>query len=184
MAFLIHLLFAHFLADYPLQPGRLVNLKMKHVLGVFIHGLIHLAVLILILSPLLHEGRTWGAILIIYISHSLIDHFKVKLDRGNPNHHKFFYFFDQLLHWSILIGVAHYLGDITPRLSGKWLEIYTNTSLVLFLLLLVLGTYFYDVTRHFVTKDVGKIPYKRDYKVMIRNALIITLGFILYWIAY
>jgi len=182
MAFLIHLLLAHFLADYPLQSGRLVALKMKRFLGIFIHGLVHLVVLLLILSPLLHGGRTWGAIVIIYITHNLIDHFKVKFDGSDPRHHRFFYFFDQVLHWSILVGSAYYLGDVAPNLSGQFLEWYTHPTLFLYLLLMIVSTYFFDVSRYFLTQNVNKVVYKRDYKFMFINGGVVTVAFALLWL--
>lgn len=182
MNLLLYFLLAHFLADYPLQPGSLVRLKLKHYVGVFIHGLVHLLVMILILFPFLNSSKIWIGIGIIYLTHNLIDQTKVRLDRKNPEKAKFFYFLDQFLHWTVIIGVCLYANHAKPNLSLEWLKWYTNYSLSLYLLCLVLATYFFDVTRYFLRLKKDSPPYRRDYKIMFKNALIVSGGFGIYWI--
>jgi len=180
MNLILHFLLAHFLADYPFQSGKLVKLKMERYLGVFVHGLIHLITLLVVLYPVLHLRRVQIAIAIIYFTHNLIDQMKVKLDKKDPKHHRLFYFTDQLLHNTILLSVAFYIGIGVPQLSTQWFSLYTNPILVAYVLLMVLSTYFYDVTRHFFLLK-GNEPYVRDYKVMMRNAVLVTVIFAGYW---
>ena len=179
---LLYFLLAHFLADYLLQPGKLVRLKIRRYLGVFIHVLVHLGVMILVMAPFLHERRVWIAIGIIYVTHNIIDQTKVQLDKRNPGKTRFFYFLDQFLHWSVIAGVAFYVGRVSPHLTGQWLTLYSDTDIIIYLFCLVLATYFYDVTRYFVTLKVGSSPYQRDYKAIVRNALIVTAGFVIFWV--
>lgn len=180
MNLILHFLLAHFLADYPFQPGKLVKLKMERYLGVFIHGLVHLLTLLVVLYPVLHLRRVQIAVGIIYLTHNLIDQTKVKLDKKDPKHHRLFYFTDQFLHNTILLAVSFYVGFATPQLSTQWFNLYTNKLLVAYALFMVLFTYFYDVSRHFFLLKSNE-PYVRDYKVMIRNAILVTLVFAGIW---
>jgi hypothetical protein len=183
MNFLIHFYLAHFLSDYPFQPNRLIKLKQEGYLGVFIHALVHLASMLVILSPLLHDKRIWGSIALVYITHNIIDQIKVKLDAADPRHARFYYFLDQFLHWIIIYIAYRIAGDVQPNLTGTALEIYTNETLWLYILVMVLSTYFFDVTRYFVLLKTNK-PFKRDYKTMLVNGLIVTVAFGVYWLTY
>lgn len=181
MHFLLYFFLAHFLADYPLQSTRLVQFKTQHFLGVFIHGLIHLLVMLILLYPILYEPKVWVAIGVVYVTHNMIDQMKVRVDKKEPEHHRFFYFLDQYLHWSVLILAACFIDDVTPHLSGMWLDFYGNTSLFLYFLVLVLSTYFYDVTRYFLTAKLGVEPYVRNYKKMAMRGGLVTVIFGMYW---
>ena len=183
MNFLIHYYLTHFLSDYPFQSSALVKLKQERYLGVFLHTLVHLVTLLVLFFPLLHERSIQISIAVIYITHNIIDQTKVALDKANPKHARTLYFLDQLLHWGIIYGAARIVGDVTPNLSGKALEIYTHDTIWLYILVLVISTYFYDVTRYFVELRMDK-PFKRDYKTMLRNAVIVTVAFGIYWLAY
>lgn len=182
MNFLLHFFLAHFLADYPFQSGALVKLKNKRYLGVFIHSTIHLFFMMLILAPLLHEVEVQISIAAIYVTHNLIDHTKVRLDRNDPKRHRLYYFLDQLSHWFIILSLVFYMGPVMPHLEGQWLELYTNNVLWLYLLSMVLFTYFYDVSRYFVTLKTTTLNYQRNYKRMITNGVIVTAGFAVYMI--
>lgn len=183
MNFLVHFYLYHFLADYPFQSGKLVRLKQKRFLGVFLHTGIHLITMLVLLFPLLHIKEVQYGIAVIYITHNIIDQIKVALDKANPKYARLLYFLDQFAHWTIIYFSARYIGDVTPELTGQALSLYTNNTLFLYLLVLVLSTYFYDVSRYFVLLKMDK-PFKRDYKTMIRNGIIVTIAFGIYWLAY
>ncbi len=183
MTFLIHFYLTHFLSDYPFQSSKLVKFKQEHYLGVFIHSSVHLASLLVLLFPLLHDKRVWISIGLIYITHNIIDQTKVTLDKSNPKYARLLYFLDQFVHWGIIYTAFRLSQGVQPNLSGLALELYTNETLWLYALVLVLTTYFYDVTRYFVKLQMHK-PFKRDYKTMLRNAMIVTVAFGVYWLAY
>lgn len=183
MDFIIQFYLTHFLSDYPFQSGKLVKLKQERFLGVFLHTGVHLLSMLVVLSPLLHDSRVWLSIALVYITHSVIDQTKVVLDKASPQHARLLYFLDQFSHWGIMYGALRIAGDVQPRLSGIWLDLYTNKTLWLYILVLVLCTYFYDVTRYFVKLQMKK-EFKRDYLTMMRNASIVTIAFAIYWLAY
>lgn len=185
MNFILYFYLAHFLSDYPFQSTTLVNYKQKSGWGVLIHTLIHLLSMLVLLSPFLDNKKVWVAIGIIYVTHNLIDQTKVQLIKKSLKHIKLFYFLDQLIHWTIIFLAAHYVGQLTPHfLTGAALKLFTSQILSLYLLILVLSTYFYDVTRYFVLLKKKSKAFKRDYRTMLRNAVIVTAGFGVYIMAY
>ncbi len=183
MNFLIHFFLAHFLSDYPFQSGKLVKLKQKRFLGVFLHTGIHLITMLVLLFPLLYIREVQYGIAFIYVTHNIIDQIKVSLDKANPKNARFLYFLDQFVHWTIIYFTVRYIGEVNPELSGQALALYTNNTLFLYILLMVISTYFYDVSRYFVMLKMNK-PFKRDYKTMILNGFIVTIAFGIYWLAY
>jgi len=161
----------------------LVEYKHKTYLGVLLHCLIHLAVLFAVLSPFLHLKSVWIGIAVIFITHNIIDQIKVKLDKKYPKWKLQLYISDQAAHLLIVTAVVFYVGSITPNTSLDAISLYTDQTFISYILILVLSTYFYDVTRHFVRTRKKKAPYKRDYKTMIRNVFIVSIAFAVYWIA-
>lgn len=181
MNLFFYLLLTHFLADYPFQSTDLIRLKLKTYWGVLLHCSIHLAVLMIVLYPLLHMFEVWVAIAVIFITHNIIDEIKVTLDRKYPKWHVKLYFLDQLSHLIIVTFVALYVGSISPDTLVD-APFYADKTYVLYVLTLVLSTYFFDVTRYFLQFHKKEITYKRDYKTIVRNAIIVTVGFGVYWL--
>ena len=181
---LLYFLLIHFLADYPLQPNKLIQLKKKSYWGVFLHCCVHLTVLILVLLPFLHLKSVWIGIGVIFFTHNIIDYIKVRLDKKHPDWRLPHYLLDQVTHLVVIACVVAYLQNITPQFIGGSMDLYLDQSVVLYVLILVLVTYFYDVTRYFIRTRKKQIPYKRDYMTMIRNVFIVSIAFAIYWIAY
>lgn len=182
MNLLIHLYLVHFLADYPLQPNKLIALKKKSYFGVLLHCLVHLTVLVAVLSPFLHLKEVWMGIAVIFITHNIIDQTKITLDKKYPKLRLHLYVIDQLFHLSIVSGVAYYIGYIKPNTHLPILDLYFDTTFVTYILALALVTYFYDVTRYFIQIRKKFRPYKRDYKTIIINAFIVSIAFAIYWL--
>ena len=185
MSLLLYFYLIHFLADYTFQSSSLVKYKSEHFFGIVIHSTVHLLTLLVILSPFLPNNRVWTSIAVIYVTHIIIDQSKVSLSKTYPKFIRFFYFLDQILHLIIISACAYYIGLLTPQyLSGWALSLYSNQCFIMYLLVLVLVTYFYDVTCYFARKQYEKAPYKRDYRTMLTNAGIVTVAFGIYWAVY
>jgi hypothetical protein len=180
---LFHLFLAHFLADYPLQSDKLVKLKKKSYKGTVLHTLIHLAVLIIVLFPFLYLKSIWIGIVVIFVTHSIIDHTKIVLEKKYKYLRLPLYFLDQALHLVIIALVAYFVGAPTPKLPAEWMGFYVDRSIILYILILILTTYFYDITRHFVRTRKTAAPYIRDYKMMLRNVFIVSIAFAIYWLS-
>ncbi|MBN2087452.1 DUF3307 domain-containing protein [Candidatus Peregrinibacteria bacterium] len=180
MNLLFHFFLIHFLADYPLQPNKLVQMKKKGYLGVLLHCCVHLATLLVVLMPFLGNNKVLVGIAVIFVTHNIIDQTKIALDKKYPKCRLYFYLLDQFTHLVIVTSVAFYIGTV----SMPSCELYSNQSVVLYALVLILSTFFYDVTAYFIKTRNKPAPYKRNYKLMYWNAIIATIGFMVYWLAY
>lgn len=109
-----YLYLAHFLADYPLQPMRLVLAK-RHWKGLTVHVAIHLVVMLLIAGAF--RRTLWPYLLLITGIHFSIDAFKNFLATRRPHWIIGPYFFDQFLHLLSLIGVAAWINQALPAAS-------------------------------------------------------------------
>ncbi len=100
----IKLILAHLIGDFFLQPTSWVkenqNKKLKSP-KLYLHIVIHIGLLFLILWDL----SKWPLILIIGISHFIIDALKLSLQKKNTK--RLFFFLDQLLHLLVLIAVYY-----------------------------------------------------------------------------
>jgi hypothetical protein len=176
---ILYLLLAHFVADYPLQPSSLVDFKKKNYLGILLHCLIHMVLLILVLLPFLHLVSVWIGIAVIFITHNIIDYFKIYFDKKYPACRLVCYLLDQTMHMIVIALVSLYLWRLDPNTSC---DFYTDQTIVLYLLILVLTTFFYDITRHFIVTRKTPGHYKRDYRMMLINTFIVSVAFAMYWI--
>lgn len=100
----MNLLFAaHLIADFLLQPKRLVELKEKRISGIILHVSIHGLVMALLIWP--RSFTAIAVILLITILHGAIDQMKISL--SNKDNLALPYFFtDQLAHFSVLLATA------------------------------------------------------------------------------
>jgi hypothetical protein len=181
---LFHLFLAHFLSDYPLQPSGLVKLKNKSFWGVLIHSAIHLAALIIIMLPFLYVRNLLIGIGIIFVTHSVIDWSRISFEKKYKYLKLPLYFLDQVLHLLIIALIAYWVGVPAPKLPAGWMWFYADRSVVVYILILILVTYFYDVTRHFLLTRKKPKPYVRDYRMMLRNVFIVSIAFAVYWMTY
>ena len=107
LIFALKLLIAHVVGDFVLQPNAWVKHKRrkKHKSKfVYFHGLIHLLLLIVVLE---FNFSLWPYMLLIIISHLIID--LTKLHLQNANNSRALFFIDQSLHL-IVIALVVYLN--------------------------------------------------------------------------
>ena len=180
----LHLILAHFLADYPLQTDGMVAYKSKHFAGIVLHSLVHVVTSVLLGMPFVMQGNFWLAIATMFVTHNALDQGKVWVHRRFKNANRFlFYVLDQVGHMAVIAGSSWlWLRNLTPDIGGVWLQAYQNISVVNYLLVLTLATYFYDVSRWTYRNSKKLQPYVRDWRMMGWNALIVTIGFGLYWL--
>ncbi|MBI5412018.1 DUF3307 domain-containing protein [Candidatus Peregrinibacteria bacterium] len=185
MYILLYLFLSHFLADYLFQPNWLARFKKRAFAGTLVHGLIVGFVMMVVLIPYLYSPAVRYGIAAITLMHVVIDYGKVKIAKAHPKTDgRVLYILDQILHLAliVLIGIVA-IGPIAPQsipqAVAQW---YSNAWFLAYLLALVIGTYFYDVTRYIFSRHAGQLDYKRDYYGMALRATIVTLGFLLAWI--
>ena len=103
------LILAHLLGDFILQPDSWVAHKEKNKaksIYLYIHVFIHAALTFLFLWNL----ELWWVVVIIGVTHYIID--AAKLIFQKQNNKKLWFFIDQALHISVILGIVIYLNGI------------------------------------------------------------------------
>lgn len=114
MNFFYLLLLAHVVGDFPLQNDAIFRLKKKSMMGVVVHVAVFAAVALIILSPFLSQSVVWATILLLSVTHLLLDHLKVKMTRL-PAGDRFRHFLaDQALHIFFIGLAAYWLTQTVP----------------------------------------------------------------------
>ncbi|MEO5789085.1 DUF3307 domain-containing protein [Gelidibacter sp.] len=107
---IIKLILAHLLGDFFLQPISWVKEKEKNKLKspkLYLHVLIHIGLLFLILW----DVSKWPIILIVGLSHFIIDALKLIVQKKKTK--RLFFFLDQLLHILVIVAVYWiFIGQI------------------------------------------------------------------------
>jgi hypothetical protein len=119
----VKLLIAHILGDFVLQPDHWVAGKKihKHKSKYFyLHGLVHLLALLVVLE---FDLTYWPYILIIVLSHLLIDLVKLNLNQGIND--RILFGLDQLAHLVVIALVVYinnpYSINFKKIYSAEWL---------------------------------------------------------------
>jgi hypothetical protein len=131
MILLLKLLLAHLIGDFFLQPQSWVEDKETNKLKspkLYLHIAIHLALLFL----LVWDASLWKMILLIALSHYIIDALKLLFQQ--KSNRRFLFFIDQLLH-VVVIFIAYFWYSET---SFSLDMIVTEQSLLMFICLLFL----------------------------------------------
>ena len=178
----IYLLIGHFYADYPFQSSRLAEYKKKNVLGVIVHAGMHFITSLIVFYPLLGVQGVWVGLVTVFITHGVIDQTKIFLNKRNPLWTLPLYFIDQATHIGVAYLISRSIGVLDTSGLPSLRFFYQNDSVALFILLLPVVTYFYDVTRQIIRHHKG-VPFKRDYQMMVQNAIIVTAAFAMYWLS-
>ena len=97
------LFLSHLVADFLLQPKWLVDLKMKRVIGIVFHAIMHAAVMVVLLLPTRIEAL--AAIFTVVVAHGLIDQIKVNFQKKNLPF-DFLFLIDQLAHLAVITAVS------------------------------------------------------------------------------
>jgi hypothetical protein len=130
---IIKLLIAHIIGDFVLQPDSWVADKKvnKHKSKfLYLHGLIHFLSLLLLLQ---FDWTYWPYIIIIVVSHLVIDLIKLNLE-GRINT-KILFLTDQIFHFIVIGIVAYIIDPFTINLE----KIYSKESLLFILALLLIS---------------------------------------------
>ncbi len=129
--FIIQLLIAHIIGDFVLQPNRWVrdkNLNKHKSIFLYLHGLVHLIALFVLLK---FNWSYWPYVLVIVISHVVIDLIKINLT--NKINNRILFFLDQILHLIIISSVVYFKHPYKINIE----ELYSKESLLLILALLM-----------------------------------------------
>ncbi|SEQ52327.1 Protein of unknown function [Hyunsoonleella jejuensis] len=160
---LIKLLLAHLIGDFFLQPQKWVREKEKEKLKspkLYFHVLIHIAVT----AVLLWDVSLWPIVLIIGISHLIIDGLKLLVQKKKTKRRLFFV--DQLLHVLVLLLCYYFtfnsVSDFDFRFTANQLRLITCLLFLTIPVSIIMKTIFlkWDISELTINnkslKDAGK----------------------------
>lgn len=133
IALTIKLLIAHIIGDFVLQPDKWVEDKKakKHRSKfLYFHGLVHLISLLILLQ---FDWSYWPYLIIIVMSHLMID--LIKLNLEGKFDHQLLFVADQVLHIGVISAVVYMNSPYKIDLD----KIYSRASLLLILALLLIS---------------------------------------------
>lgn len=130
---IIKLLIAHVVGDFVLQPNSWVEAKKRKTFKskyFYLHGAVHLISLIILLE---FNWSYWLSILIIVVSHLIIDLLKINLEEKMNS--RLLFVLDQLLHLAVISAVVYANTAYVLELE----KIYSIESLLLILAILTIS---------------------------------------------
>jgi hypothetical protein len=96
------LLLAHIIADFPLQTDQIFKVKTNTEWGVLVHTLIVLIFSIFFAFPYLEDPKVIIILLVIFLSHTVIDKLKMEYSKKTKNQSIRILLLDQALHIAII----------------------------------------------------------------------------------
>lgn len=166
---------AHFLGDYPLQPGWLVKAK-RNWRGLLLHVCIHLAAMLLVVGPV--RRLIWPYLLLLAGSHFAIDMLKNLFFKYRPQWVIGPHLFDQFLHLLSILLIANWIQGAVPETLLPERHVWP-----IYVVGYLLATYVWFITERIVSyadpayqREVTAYPWSR----MITRAALVTL-FLLGW---
>ena len=97
------LLLAHIIADFPMQTNQIFKVKTNTEWGVLIHTLIVLIFSIFFTFPYLEDPKVVIILLVIFLSHTVIDKLKMEYSKKTKNQSIRILLLDQALHIAIIV---------------------------------------------------------------------------------
>ena len=146
------LLFAHFLADYPLQPSWMAANKVRLPV-LLLHAGVHFVTMLLVTAPAWRE--LWPYLLILAMVHFGIDFGKLALNKYQPRWVALPYLIDQILHYLSLAALAWWIGRQTGDLG-----LLLNPHLAVMMTAYLLVTYVWAISEKVLT--VSDPEYRRE----------------------
>ncbi len=167
------LILGHLVADFILQPEKLVKWKYASWRGIVVHAFIHAGINLLLLFSVWNDSRVLLLVLGLAIAHFFIDKLKILLE---PKFKVLLipFFGDQILHlMTIVIGV-NLLGlqdVVVKNIFGQ--QIYDFKALVV-LILVIMVSYVVEMI-WFQIQRIGhrQISYCPNYALMLQRTMVV-----------
>ncbi len=180
-----YLVLAHLVADFLLQPGKLVKWKMESRWGVLVHVLVHFVTNIILLFPYIMQKPLpfMAAITAITAVHFFIDTQKIDYDLHHDTKVKPFVI-DQIFHITTLF-IAYLFLEKTKLTFDKTLfySLYQNIYLVIFLTFTVLLSNGFEIFKFQLKREKNsKAKLKIDKKETLSRLLAFTIIYALFMI--
>jgi hypothetical protein len=139
------LLFAHFLADYPLQTSWMAAHKSRLPILV-LHASVHFVTMLMVTAPAWRA--LWPYLLVLTMTHLCIDFGKITLNQYRPHWVSLPYLIDQSLHYLSLATLTWWIG----RQAGD-LSLLLDPHLAVIMTAYLLVTYVWAISERVLTSE-------------------------------
>ena len=162
------LLLAHIIADFPLQTNQIFKVKTNTEWGVLIHTLIVLIFSILFAFPYLEDPKVIIILLVIFLSHTVIDKLKMEYSKKTKNQSIRILLLDQALHIAI-IAILTFSFTESYLLSFPFnsvflnylIDIYNNDIFIVSLIGYIASVFFIPILLMYIKEgDISGNPKK------------------------
>lgn len=161
------LLLAHIIADFPLQTSQIFKVKMNTEWGVILHTIIVLIFSILFTFPYLENPKVIAVLLIIFLSHTIIDKLKLKYSKKTNTPNLKIFLIDQVLHISIIVILTFNFTEkvlLTSPFNNVFLSylihLYNNDIFIISLIGYIASVFFIPILLIFIKEE--NILYKSE----------------------
>ncbi|MBI5755255.1 DUF3307 domain-containing protein [Candidatus Peregrinibacteria bacterium] len=177
-----YLILSHLIADFTLQPKKLLRWKHRGWQGQAFHCFIFWLISSIFLLPYLIYLQNWLIITLLAISHYIID--KIKLTLNGRSEDKLVLFLtDQAFH-IFFVFIAGYLIGATPMVwpdTFFYTNMYLNVKLVTYASVLVFITYTWDIFKFLLKHKFNpKKFYKPNYRHFTKRILLFIGIYVLF----
>lgn len=184
MTLFLLLALSHLTGDYPLQTNWVYFRKTKGLVGGLWHASILTLCYLFFLAPYLADDRVKLGIAIIMLIHYFQDYLKIRF-YDDPHKPAFAgYITDQILHLLAFGAVGLSAANFANLqiYSGSWVEFWNQPTFALYLILLILVTFFWEVTRYVYYRHRGTDKtLRKNLRGMFMRGSAITL---IFWSVY
>jgi hypothetical protein len=175
MPLFYRLLLAHLVADFPLQTNQIFKVKTNTEWGVLIHTLIVLIFSILFTFPYLEDPKVIIILLVIFLSHTVIDKLKMEYSNKTKNQSIRILLFDQALHLAI-IAVLTFNFTESYLLSSPFnsvflnylIDVYNNDIFIISLIGYIASVFFIPILLMYIREEgIPASPKKlKEHKIL------------------
>jgi len=169
------LLLAHIIADFPMQTKQIFKIKTDTEWGVLFHTLIVLIFSILFAFPYLEDPKVIIILLVIFLSHTVIDKLKMEYSKKTNNQSIKILLFDQFLHIAIIAVLTFnftksYLlsSPFNSVFSNHLIDIYNNDIFIVSLIGYIASGFFIPILlMHIKEGDIPvSLPKLKEQKIL------------------
>jgi len=146
------LLLAHIIADFPMQTNQIFKVKMNTKWGVLLHSSIVLLFSIFFTFPYLEDSKVIIILLLIFLSHTVIDKLKMEYSKKTKNQSIRILLLDQALHIAIIAVLAFnftesYLlsSPFNSAFSNYLIDIYNSDIFIVSLIGYIASVFFIPI---------------------------------------
>ncbi len=160
MFLLYRLLLAHIIADFPVQTNQIFKVKTNTEWGILIHTLIVLIFSILFAFPYLEDTKVIIIIIIVFLSHTVIDKLKMEYSKKTKNQSIRILLLDQALHIAIIAVLTFNFTEsylLSSPFNGGFLnyliDIYNSDIFIISLIGYIASVFFIPILLMYIKEE-------------------------------